>query len=97
MAVYSVHSEHANPALHAAVVRHFAGAHYIYSDTLSFVSSVETAREVSIKLGIKTRGEDGSALSGIEQAFVLQASPGYFGWTKTSLWEWLKNALETNG
>lgn len=97
MAVYSVHSEFPQPALKTAIEREFPISHFHYSGTLAFVRSDETAKQISIKLGIKTRSSEGETSGILDGAFVMQATPFYFGFTKASLWEWLKNAMEADG
>lgn len=94
MSVYTVLSEIPQPKLREAIEREFPTGFYHWSDTVSFVQATGTAQAIALKLGIKTRSADGTVQSGFERSFVMRASPSYYGWSKSTLWEWLKSSLE---
>jgi hypothetical protein len=96
MSVYTVLSEVPQPALRAAIEREFPEKFYHWSDTVSFIQATGTAQTVAIKLGIKSRNDAGGIIDGIDQSVVMQASPAYYGWSKSTLWEWLKTSLEAD-
>lgn len=94
MAVFTVFSEFPQVALRTAIEQKFPNDFYHWSDTISFVKSSGTAKGISTQLGIKNR-TDGDAVHGnIDAAFVMRASPSYWGWSKSSLWEWLQASFE---
>ena len=97
MAVYSVMSENANPALRAAVEQAYPLSYFHWTDRISFVEGSGTAQTVSTMLGIQTRKPDGTLVGTITGAVVMQVTSSYWGWTGKNLWEWLVQAHQKDG
>ena len=94
MAVFSILSETPKPQLRERIEKLYAGRFYHLSDTVSFVRDNGSAQAVATSLGIRSRDPDGKVVGEIEQTAVIQTSPSYWGWSKSTLWEWLKNSFE---
>lgn len=96
MAVYTVLSEVPQPELRVAIEREFPERFYHWSDTVSFVQGTGTAQAIAAKLGIKSRDLAGEITGQIDRSVVMEASPAYYGWSKSTLWGWLKSSLEAD-
>lgn len=95
MAVFAIMSEVPKPELRSEIERAFPDSFYHWSDTVSFVKASGTAKVVSEKLRIMSR--DGEKLFGVyDKTAVVQTSPSYWGFSKSSLWEWLKSSFEAS-
>ena len=94
MAVFSILSEALQPQLRERIAKQYAGRFYHFSDTVSFVRDNGSAQAVATILGIRTRDSDGNVVGDIEQTAVIQTAPSYWGWSKSTLWEWLKTSFE---
>ena len=96
MSVYTVFSENPQPELRSAIEREFPGAFHHWSPTVSFIQGAGPVRSIAEQLGIKSRDPNGIVSGTIDSAFVMEASPSYFGWSKATLWEWLKGSFEAD-
>jgi hypothetical protein len=94
MPVFVILSEAPQPTLRAAIERVYPERHFHWSDTVSFVRAVGSAKAVSTSLGIKSRDGEGNVTGSIASVVVSQLSSSYHGWSKNALWDWLKAAFE---
>jgi hypothetical protein len=86
MAIYIVGAREINAMLANAITREFPNDHFRFSDRIWFVRGTDTAKSTSERLGIKKEGITG--------AFVIAASPLYYGVANPALWDWLKTSFE---
>jgi hypothetical protein len=96
MSVFAILSEQPRSELRAAIEDVFPSGYYHWSDTVSFVRADGPAASIAKRLGIKSRNEDGEIVGPFDSAVVMRVSPSYFGWSKATLWEWLKGAFEAD-
>ena len=94
MAVFSILSETPQPHLQERIAKLYAGKFYHFSDTISFIRDNGSAQELVKNLGIRSRDADGKVIGEFEKTAVIQTSPAYWGWSKSTLWEWLKTSFE---
>ena len=87
MTVFIVASRDPSPELESAISKNFAGKKNLrFTDRVWFVSSASTAREVAEILNVKKGG-----LGGV---VVMPTTGAYYGLANTSIWDWLRAAIE---
>ena len=96
MAVFAILTEVSQPELRKAVETAYPDEHFHWSDTVSFVRANGTAQKVSAEIGVKQADPEADPTSGFTSVAVMQLAPSYFGWSKASGWEWLKDSFEAS-
>ena len=96
MAVYAIISEFPQPELKESISQNFEGAYFHFTDTVSFVRSTGTSKAIARSVGVKDVDDDGHSTGRFENVAVVRANPSYWGFSKASLWDWLKDAFEAD-
>ena len=94
MSVFAILSDRPQPELQAAVEKAYPDSHYHWSDTVSFVRTSGPALTIALKIGVRRSNPEGEPTGKFTGVVVTQLSSSYFGWSKNTLWEWLKTAFE---
>lgn len=85
MTIFAVFAANQPEKLSSAIAKHFPGNFIMVSGDSWFISSDETSKDVSDKLGV-TDGVSGSA--------IVASVSGYYGRAPTPIWEWVKAKWE---
>jgi hypothetical protein len=87
MTVFAVMARTNRPDIAEAVERVYPnGKSFRFGDNVWFVSDRRTAKAVSDALGVKK--------GGITGVVVMPTTGAYYGVANTTLWDWLRSALE---
>lgn len=93
MAVYLIIAASLHPTLGQRIESLYPGAQS-FSDRAWMIESEETAQSIARKLGISAPDESGKTTSEFGYLLVTKMSGTYWGYGPTSLWDWLKSALQ---
>ena len=91
MSIFAVLLPTPQPALVAEIRRLFPDNHLALNETQYLISTLGTAEELTVRLGMGPAVEGGPPLTGSD---VVLAISSYYGRAPTPVWDWMYAKLE---